>query len=104
MVAQVETLGHSRVRLPAKYFDVVSEAGMAEYVQLAPNKSTKATINSNNLRSWMHESRQIAQRGAAIYPMYPTGGSMQDAFRRKVIANAIREGCDATSEEVEDLH
>jgi hypothetical protein len=52
----------------------------------------------------MHESTQIAQRGATIYPVYPTGESMQHAFERTVIANANSEGHDATALEVKQLH
>jgi hypothetical protein len=103
-VAQIELLQDFRVRLPAKYFDLVTEAGAAEYSQLPPHKINTSTVVSRNLGPWMHESTQIAQRGATIYPVYPTGESMQHAFERTVIANANSKGHDATTQEVKQLH
>jgi hypothetical protein len=103
-LAHVELLGGSRLRIPAKYVDVIREAGVAEFKIPPPSLSPKASTITKSLNTWMLESRMIAQRGATIYPVYPTGQSMQDAFKRTVIANRSYQGYDATNKEVAQTH
>jgi hypothetical protein len=102
-VAQIELLGNRRLRLPAKQFDVIQEAGIVEFVLPTAGPSATAKNLRKTLGPWLDQSRAIAYRNAAIFPTYPTGEHMLDAFKRTLSANRNDNGTDATNEEVEEI-
>ncbi len=99
-MAQIEPLGNRRLRLPARHFDVIQQAGVAEFV--LPPVGPKATAKNllKTLGPWLDESRAIAWQHAAIFPMYPTGEPAMDVFKRVLTANRNDDGTDASDEEV----
>jgi hypothetical protein len=103
-LAQVELLGTLRLRIPAKVFDTVIKAGVVEFTLPETTKSLNISTFSKTLHSWMLECNQIGHHGNGIYSAYPTGEPMKEAVRRTVIANRNKDGCDATSAEVEEMH
>jgi hypothetical protein len=102
-IAKVELLGNNRLRLPAKHFDIIQQAGIVEFILPAAGPNATARNLSKTLRPWLVESREIATENESLFSTYPTGEEMMDAYNRALTANRNSDGVDKSGKEIEQM-